>query len=444
MPSDPAQDQDFLKAPRDQQIQYLVSVDQDFAKASTADQNAYLDHVTASTPQARSEGDPRALGPHPSTTSPLSHFLPDINQRVASTLRPVGHPMEFLRGVDQSVRDWQANKPTDGNWLTRGLGVLGKGIADTASDYWEHPGHLVGDIGVGAMLGAGTPAESPRPVEVGSTNGIPWGSGGKGPLALRGKMIPVEPPAQYSGTATATIPVRPSATAPIYEPRLPGVSARPSVERLSEPTSALQRASEPPAPATPSATQVKPSIGRINELNAKPVETGITLKERASTVTAGTAVPAGVKPVTTEIPEPIARKARELTHRLGKAVEGFDPTNPEHERLLNARREDLAEAANRARVDGRTNWKPGEFSRAGLGGKEASPVKAHVLSELFKRSPEGESDIEFELRRAPGDVPRARPKSLASKLPTPEEDARIRKMMVGREAAKKDMESSGR
>jgi hypothetical protein len=395
--------------------------------------------------QARSTGGdaPQSrFGPHPSTSSPLSHFLPDVNERVASALRPVGHPMEFLRGVDQSVKDYQAQRdPTQGNWLTRGLGVLGKGVSDAATDYWQHPGHLVGDIGTAAMMGvAHAPAEPVCPVEVGSTNGIPWGSGGQGPLSLRGKMIPAEPPAPFSGTATATIPVRPSATAPIYEPRLPGVNARPSIERISGPSSALERASEPPAPATPSATQVKPSIGRISEFNAKPVETGITPTERASTVSA----PAGVKPVSTEPPEPIVRKARELTHRLGKAVEGFDPTNPEHERLLNARREDLAEAANRARVDGRTNWKPGEFSRAGLGGKEASPVKAHVLSELFKRSPEGESDIEFELRRAPSDVAPARPKSLASKLPTAEEDARIRKMMVGREAAKKDMESSGR
>jgi hypothetical protein len=484
MPVDPSQDQDFLKAPRDRQIQYLQAVDPDFAKAPPERQNAYLDSVASAT---RSTVDaPRSkFGPHPSATSPLSHFLPELNERMGQVGELIGRPMQTLRGVEQSVKDYQAQRdPSQGNRVTRGLGVLGKGIADTASDYWEHPGHLAGDVATGAIIGMAGSKPTLPPVETGATEGIPWGSGGKGPLALRGKMIPAEPPAQFSGTATATIPVRPSAAAPVYEPSLPGVNARPSVERLPQSTSALERASEPPAPANPSAVQVKPSIGRIQEFSAKPVEASASTIKRVAGPTAGTtagavsdtqlfqqaraelgdkasvsdiarraqelktapiakppaAAPAGVKPVTTEPSEPIVRKARELTHRLGKAVEGFDPSNPEHERLLNARREDLAEAANKARVDGRTDWKPGEFSRAGLGGKDVSPVKAHVLSELFK-GPGGEPDIETEMRTGHPNPPGPpKPKSLASRLPTPEEDARIRKMMTGRDVAKRDLE----
>jgi len=225
MPLDPAQDQDFLKAPRDQQIQYLRAFDPDFAKASPGDQSAYLDHVTktaqTSSSAARVMGDapPHKFGPSVPHT-PLPSFLPDLNQRVASVLRPVGHPMEALRGVSQSVKDYQAQRdPSQGNWFTRGLGVLGKGVADTASDYWEHPGHLAGDITSGAILGMAGSKPSLPPVEVGSTEGIRWGTGGKGPLALRGRMIPAEP---YSGTATATTPVKPSVALPALDTFSPG------------------------------------------------------------------------------------------------------------------------------------------------------------------------------------------------------------------------------
>jgi hypothetical protein len=254
-------------------------------------------------------------GPHPSATSPLSHFLPDLNERVASALLPMGQPMGFLRGVEQNIKDYQAQRnPNEGNWFTRGLGVLGKGVADTASDYWQHPGHLIGDVAVGAMTGAtGEPAVRPVQAEVGATEGIPWGSGGQGPLSQRGRMIPPpEPPPAGTSTWQRTIPVRPesseaalsrgldpwragtrikpSSTSPTYEPPLPGVNVRPSVERLYEPSSALQRASEPPAPANPSAVQLKPSIGRISEFTAKPVDPAAPSPTmRAPNSTVGTA-----------------------------------------------------------------------------------------------------------------------------------------------------------
>jgi KTSC domain-containing protein len=34
------------------------------------------------------------------------------------------------------------------------------------------------------------PAATPTPAQISETNGIPWGSGGQGPIELRGKMIP--------------------------------------------------------------------------------------------------------------------------------------------------------------------------------------------------------------------------------------------------------------
>ena len=495
MPLDPSQDQDFLKAPRDQQIQYLRSFDPDFAKASPSDQRAYLDHVTRTAPApdsaAPSTGDPRPFGPHQSTTSPLSHFLPDINQRVASTLRPVGHPMESLRGVDQSVKDYQAQRdPNEGNWFTRGLGVLGKGIADTASDYWEHPGHLVGDITTGVMTGLATSDPAVRPVqtEVGATNGIPWGTGGKGPLSQRGRMIPPAEP--VSGTYSKTIPVRPSATAPTYEAPLPGVNVRPSVERLYEPSSALQRASEPPAPANPSAVQVKPSVGRISEFSARPVEPSAESPiKRASESQGPTAAPAPVWPKGYEasprtlssagggganysaedlaalkqrhgisageatIARPAApggvrpvevgpNRPSMIDHWLGEHSGNFDPSNPRHAEVLSMRNEEMAAEANRIRFEGKSDWKGSDLARSDKvhGKGNWSPIKQRLANALMNQGA-GEPASEFEIRAPYSAEAPARPKGVRSMLPTPEEEARIRKSMVSREAAKKDLES---
>jgi hypothetical protein len=369
--------------------------------------------------------------------TPLPSFLPDLNQRVASALRPVGHPMEALRGVSQSVKDYQAQRnPNEGNWFTRGLGVLGKGVADTASDYWEHPGHLAGDITSGAILGMAGSKPSLPPVEVGSTEGIPWGTGGKGPIDLRGKMIPAEPPPiRYSpgtgpgsapfapGTHSQTILVRPSATAPTYEVPLPGVNVRPNVERLDmNPTSALQRASEPPAPANPSAAQLRPSIGRIREFTAKPVDpAAITPTTRAPL----TSAPSGVKPV--EASSKVAGE-RYIDYRLGEHAGKFDPTSSAHNRILQLGKDDLAGEANRIGFKGKSDWKGSDFVRSEkVHGKYNHPDAIALRNELID-----EAD-------RPAGTP-SRMKGAQSKLPTPEQEARIKKSMVSRDAAKRDLE----
>jgi hypothetical protein len=431
MPLDPAQDQDFLKAPRDQQIQYLRSFDPDFAKASPGDQSAYLDHVTktakTSSSAARVGGDATSAdiikqmggGPHP-TTSSIAGPIDRFNQRVASDVRPVGHPMEFLRGVSQQVQDYRAQHQPEGSLpeqMWGGLKVLGGGVADLAKDYYQNPSHLFGDVAT-AMIPVVGDAEIPsRPVMRGVTNGIEWGTGGKGPLALRGKMIPSEP---MSGTFSRTIPVKPVGTAPTLEAPLPGVNVPPNVGRLYEPTSALQRASEPPAPANPSAVQLKPSIGRISEFNAKPVEAAITPETRAATPT----VPAGAKPV--EVETPRRAGARLIDYKLGRYADKFDRTSPAHQDIVDLGHPELASEANRIGFKGRTDWKGSDFSRSGYG-KYSHPDAMELRSELID-----EAD-------RPAGTP-SRMRGVQSKLPSPEQEARIKKSMVSRDAAKRDLE----
>jgi hypothetical protein len=183
--------------------------------------------VAADDPYADFQGQPQPGG----RIQPHGHHLvgPDqyltspsiaIGKRVEQNLRPIGHPMEFLDNAEQSIRDYQAQRdPSQGNWFTRGLKVLGKGAVDTASDYWEHPSHLLGDVATGSMLGmAEVPTEGPPAVRVPATDGIPWGTGGKGPLSLRGRMIPIEP--VYPG---APLPEHPGVFPGGRYPEHPGV-----------------------------------------------------------------------------------------------------------------------------------------------------------------------------------------------------------------------------
>jgi len=74
--------------------------------------------------------------------------------------------------------------PTMGSILARHIPIVGKYLR-TMDD-------------IQALLGKDAPASttnvaSPKAAPIPETNGVPWGTGGQGPVSLRGKMIPKEP-----------------------------------------------------------------------------------------------------------------------------------------------------------------------------------------------------------------------------------------------------------
>ncbi len=274
---------------------------------------------------------------------------------------------------------------------------------------------------------------------------------------------------------------------PTFEPRPPGVNARPSLERLDlEPTSALQRASETPPPANPSAVQVRPNVGRIQKFNAKPVESGITPSKRASI--AKPEANAGVRPVAPEpawpkqyqtsprtlsssgggganysaedlaalkqrhdIAEPSAVATAEpvgpkrpsmVDHWLGEHTNTFDPTNPRHADILQMRNEEMAAEANRIRFDVRSDWSASDLARSDkIHGKgNRSPVKQRLANALMQENPPaGESEME-QIRSPYSDLAPARPKGVVSLLPSPEEEARMKQSMLAREQRQAELE----
>jgi hypothetical protein len=64
------------------------------------------------------------------------------------------------------------------------------------------------------------PAAPPAPTQIPETNGIPWGSGGQGPLELRGKMIP--------STQAQPAPQTPNVQAQPVQPAAPVTPVRPA------------------------------------------------------------------------------------------------------------------------------------------------------------------------------------------------------------------------
>jgi hypothetical protein len=77
--------------------------------------------------------------------------------------------------------------------MSRHIPVIGRGLRamDTVQDLQDL---------VNGPAPSPQPAATPTPTQIPETNGIPWGSGGQGPLGLRGKMIPrsaVYPGAPY-------------------------------------------------------------------------------------------------------------------------------------------------------------------------------------------------------------------------------------------------------
>lgn len=113
------------------------------------------------------------------------------------------------------------------------------------------------------------PVAAPPPAPVPQTNGVPWGSVGEGPLALRGKMIPVADPA-------VTSPVR----------TMPGMHSPEAVGAPTPNTAApiparqglmLQGEVEEPAAATEPA---KPAVtGNVENKLAKILKSQNTAKE---------------------------------------------------------------------------------------------------------------------------------------------------------------------
>jgi hypothetical protein len=65
------------------------------------------------------------------------------------------------------------------------------------------------------------------PTQIPETNGIPWGSGGQGPLELRGKMIPQAAPQTPNVQAQPVQPAAPISQVPQAQPTAPMVQFDP-------------------------------------------------------------------------------------------------------------------------------------------------------------------------------------------------------------------------
>jgi hypothetical protein len=168
----------------------------------------------------------------------------------------------------------------------------------------------------------------------------------------------------------------------------------------------------------------------------------------------------GVRPVSVEPSEPTAiakpqasvgvrgvepvgpKRPSMVDHWLGEHSSNFDPANPRHAEVLQMKNEEMAAEANRIRFEGKSDWKASDLQRSDKvhGKGNWSPVKQRLANELMKEST-GEPAGEFEIRAPYSAEAPAKPRGVRSMLPTPEEEARIRKSMVSREAAKKSLES---
>ena len=86
--------------------------------------------------------------------------------------------------------------------MSRHIPVIGRGLRamDTVQDLQNL---------VNGPAPSPQPAATPMPTQIPETNGIPWGSGGQGPLDLRGKMIP-STQAQPVQPAAPIIPQQPA------------------------------------------------------------------------------------------------------------------------------------------------------------------------------------------------------------------------------------------
>jgi hypothetical protein len=132
-----------------------------------------------------------------------------------------------------------------------------------------------------------------------------------------------------------------------------------------------------------------------------------------------------------------------IDHWLGEHTSAFDPTNPRHAEVLQMRNEEMAAEANRIRFEGRSDWSASDLARSNKthGKGNWSPVKQRLANALMQENPPaGESEMEMELRGPYSDLAPAKPKGVVSLLPSPEEEARMRKSMLAREAKQAELE----
>jgi hypothetical protein len=291
----------------------------------------------------------------------------------------------FYQPVTTAVGDYAAGRVPLKGAMSVMPEALGTGVGTVAQ------GKMLGDVG-GAIGRIGETKPYLRPV---SEAAIEFGKRKAIPSEIRTAYnkvkasqtaVPTPPAAPAApGTYSQTIPVRPSAAAPTYEAPLPGVNTAPNVGRMdfSEPTSALQRASEPPAPANPAAMPVRPSLDRIAEpevarpsQSVKPVEPSAELPP---TRAAEPSAPAGVKPVTPS-DEAVARMERARGYRLGSHA-----GNPEAEAYLTKTNPELVAEANARKIDGRSDWKVEDLKRTGSKhGKFLAPAKEDLIGKLVQ------------------------------------------------------------
>ena len=96
--------------------------------------------------------------------------------------------------------------------MSRHIPIVGRGLRamDTVQE--------LANLGNQPTVGEPTPA---TPTQIPETNGIPWGSGGQGPLELRGKMIPstqAQPAPQTPNVQAQPVqPVTPAGPAPMLQ-----------------------------------------------------------------------------------------------------------------------------------------------------------------------------------------------------------------------------------
>jgi hypothetical protein len=112
------------------------------------------------------------------------------------------------------------------------------------------------------------PARTPAPTQIPQTNGIPWGSGGQGPLELRGQMIART--AVYPG---APLPENPGTFPGAHYPQTPSpeVLQGNALSRGAQPGQPLPGAALGQIPQAQIAPQAQPSPQTPN-VQAQPVQ----------------------------------------------------------------------------------------------------------------------------------------------------------------------------
>jgi hypothetical protein len=150
--------------------------------------------------------------------------------------------------------------------MSRHIPVIGRGLRamDTVQE--------LANLGKQPTAGEPTPA-APTPIP--ETNGIPWGSGGQGPIELRGKMIPrsaVYPGAPYPENP-GTFPGAPNPESPSPEVLQGNALARGAQSGQPLPGAALGQipgTQAQPAPQTPNVQAQPANVQPVQPVTPRP------------------------------------------------------------------------------------------------------------------------------------------------------------------------------